>query len=189
MDTWIQTEINGGGKFNCPIGIVADTEGNLYVADSINSRVQKINRNGEFLQFIGPPVWGEQGVVNREVHYPIGLDLDNNDNIYVADTAVGEVKVFDKTGNFICSWRVNEGAVQPEIVDIACGNDCVYITDKANNRVLKYTLEGEYISEWASSTVGAFNYPSGIDVNESLVYINEVFNERIQVFDSNDQLV
>lgn len=192
VDTWVQSESNGGGKFNYPIGIATDSEGNFYISDAVNSRVQKLNSEGKFIQFIGAPVWGESGILESEVHYPIGLDIDERDNLYVADTDVAEIKVFDKNGTFLRRWGVVQGDESPQLVGIACGNGCVYVTDMANNRVLKYTLEGEFQSQWGhkGSENGQFNYPSGIDLDESgQVYVSEIMNRRIQVFASNDEFI
>jgi DNA-binding beta-propeller fold protein YncE len=148
IDTWVQTEVNGGGRFMYPMGIAADSGGNIYISDSINSRIQKLSSNGEFLQFIGATVWDEQGFVEQEVYYPIGLDVDQEDNIYVADSGLGEVKVFDSTGKYIRSWEIPDVPAQSEPVDVACSGGSVYVTDKKNHRILKYSSEGSPISEW-----------------------------------------
>ena len=187
VDVLVSTEINGDGRFNYPMGIAIDTSGDIYVVGSINSRIQKFDKDGEFLQFIGPTVWGVQGFVDRELTFPIGIALDENANIYVTDFGVEQIKVFDKNGTFLRNWDVKEGVVRPGIVGIAWGNNSVYITDKENHRILRYSPEGTLLSEWGQEGVanGELDYPSGIAVDESgKVHVVDVNNQRIQIFDT-----
>ncbi len=44
------------GQFNNPRGIAVDSDGNVYVADSGNNRIQKFSRFGTFLK-----KWGGRG--------------------------------------------------------------------------------------------------------------------------------
>ena len=46
----------GGGQFNNPTGLAVDGAGNVYVADSFNSRVQKFDGDGDYLG-----QWGYSG--------------------------------------------------------------------------------------------------------------------------------
>jgi len=187
VDILVSTDLNGSGRFNCPTGLTVDTSGDIYIADSVNSRIQKFNKDGEFLQFIGTAVY-ENGVriTNKEVCQPIGIALDENANIYVADFAANRIKVFDKDGNFLRTWLAEAGAVETRVVGIACGNNSVYVTDKDNHRILRYSLEGTFLCEWGQegSANGELDYPSGIavdDVSEK-VYVVDVNNDRIQIF-------
>ena len=70
---------------NFPIGIILDSSDTLYIADSLNNRIQKI-----FLgNTTGTTVAGSQnGVVGSNaslLNYPNDIAVDSNGNIYVAD--------------------------------------------------------------------------------------------------------
>ena len=43
----------GDGEFDRPVGITVDSDGNVYVADSGNNRIQKFNSTGVFLGKVG----------------------------------------------------------------------------------------------------------------------------------------
>jgi hypothetical protein len=59
---------------------VVDKEGNIFVLDSENFRIQKYDRNGKYLKSIG-----RKGQGPGEFEEPLRLHLDTNDNIYVLD--------------------------------------------------------------------------------------------------------
>ena len=44
---------SGEGQFNTPLGIAVDNAGNVYVADALNSRVQKFSSSGTFITKLG----------------------------------------------------------------------------------------------------------------------------------------
>ena len=69
----------GPGQFDEPWGIAVDPDGNVWVADYQNSRVQKFNSDGDSLS-----VWGYGSNVG-EFKYPIGVAADSDGNIYVTD--------------------------------------------------------------------------------------------------------
>jgi hypothetical protein len=64
---------SGPGQFNNPIGIALDGQGNLYVADSQNHRIQKLSTNG------GRPIaqFGTKGTGPGQFNGPIGVAIDH----------------------------------------------------------------------------------------------------------------
>lgn len=79
---------NGTGanaQFNYPTGVVVDASGNVYVADSRNNRIRKINSSGEVTTYAGD---GGQGVVDgaalsAQFYLPDILAFDAHGNLYV----------------------------------------------------------------------------------------------------------
>ena len=75
------TNVSGSGnyEFNSPMGIALDGSGNIYVADSMNSRIQVFNPRGQYLYtFI---ISGGAGYTS----YPQDIAFDSNDNMYIID--------------------------------------------------------------------------------------------------------
>ncbi len=67
--------------FNDPNGITVDRKGNVYVADTMNHRIQKFSSTGDFIT-----KWGRKGDENGEFNHPSGIAVDSRGNIYIADT-------------------------------------------------------------------------------------------------------
>ena len=81
------------GHFNFPSNIAIDAEGNLYVSDSFNFRIQKLDRNGNVLKVIGE-VGDAPGTFTRAR----GLAVDRDGILYVVDAAFELVQLFNKDG-------------------------------------------------------------------------------------------
>ena len=76
-------------RFNEPRGIEADGEGNLYVADRVNSTIRRITPRGEVTTLAGSA--GQRGAADGKgdqarFFYPTGVGVDQTGNVYVSDT-------------------------------------------------------------------------------------------------------
>ncbi len=173
------------GAFQSPSGVAVDAAGNVYVADTINHRIQKFDSAGAF---IGK--WGEQGSGDGELFSPSGVAVDTFGNVYVADTGNDRIQKFDPDGAFVNRWGTGgtgDGEFKnPRGVAVdSAGN--VYVADTTNHRVQKFDSSGVFITKWgnAGSSDGEFQSPSGVAVDAAgNVYVADTFNHRVQKFDS-----
>src|SRR5262249_58514271 len=67
------------GQFNSPTGVTTDRDGNVYVADWQNHRIQKLTAGGQPLA-----QWGSLGAGPGEFDQPAAVVLDDQGNLYVA---------------------------------------------------------------------------------------------------------
>lgn len=81
------------GSFNFPSNMVFDEEGNLFVCDSMNFRVQKLGPNGDSLLSFGG-AGDTAGFFSR----PRGIAVDRSGIIYVVDALTGIVQMFNAEG-------------------------------------------------------------------------------------------
>jgi len=97
-------------QFKGPTGLAVDKGGNIYVADSGNATIRKISSNGTVTTVAGTsgllgwadsqPTRKSQGRDPSATFYtPIGLAVDDNGNIYVADSGVAGIRVISPDGN------------------------------------------------------------------------------------------
>ena len=82
---------NGNGtlaSFNAPEGIAIDASGNLYIADSENNLIRKINHAGDVTTLAGNGSLGADNGAAETASFiqPYGVALDASGNLYVADT-------------------------------------------------------------------------------------------------------
>jgi hypothetical protein len=78
------------GKFYKPTHVIVDREGNLYVNDFFNFRIQKFDKDGNYIKTIGYP-----GDTLGGFARPKGLSIDREGHLYVVDAAFENVQIFD----------------------------------------------------------------------------------------------
>jgi len=121
------------GQFNCPAGLAIDGDGNVYVAERYNNRIQVFDLQGRFLR-----KWGTEGEEDGQFSEPVGLAIGGDGNVYVADTSNHRIQVFDIQGRFLRKWgtRGKEGGefIYPRGLAID-GDGNVYVADCLNHRI------------------------------------------------------
>jgi uncharacterized protein (TIGR03437 family) len=94
----LSTGIGDGGLatsavLSTPRGMVVDSSGNLYISDSGNRRVRKVDTNGTITTFAGNGYTGsigavgDSGAATSATLTPAGIALDSAGNMYIADYA------------------------------------------------------------------------------------------------------
>ncbi len=92
-------ELTSPGDFSKPAGVAVDAEGNLYVADTYNNRVEIFDADGNFVSTFGKAGDGP-GYFSR----PKGIAIDGDGHIWVADGMQDRVQVFNKDGQLLISF-------------------------------------------------------------------------------------
>jgi sugar lactone lactonase YvrE len=80
-----------------PMGVAVDASGNVYIADTFNSRIRKISPAGTITTIAGngyPAYFGDGGpATDATLYFPRAVALDANGNIYVGDTSSNAVRI------------------------------------------------------------------------------------------------
>jgi len=166
----IQAQLNG------PQGLAVDSNGNLYIADSVNNRVRIVNSSGVINTFAGTGQSSPGGggtfndgglAINGLLRLPSGVCVDSNGNIYIADT--GDNLIREVTTDGIIHSVAGDGfgsfsgdtypAVQAELhtpTDVAVDkNFNIYIADSANAAIREVTASTGVINTIAgNATIG-----------------------------------
>ena len=128
--------------FRYPFFMRLDSKGYLYIVEVINTRVQVLNPEGLFVTFIGG--WG---VEKGEFFRPKGIAIDKNDRVYVSDSYLGVIQVFDNIGDFhSVLGDIQNGKVKkfktPVGICIDKSNR-LYVVEMFADRIGVYSLENE----------------------------------------------
>jgi len=171
------------GVFWGPRAMAIDAEGNLYVTDTGNKRVQKFSPEGEFLG-----QWGGFGTSPGQFNEPVGIAIDSDGNIYVADTWNRRVQKFDASFNFLKAWDIFswEGETVVNKPYLAVGADGrLYISDPEGFRILVYDREGQFVASFGTYGADAqsFNLPTGVAASaDGFIYVVDAGNHRVMKF-------
>jgi DNA-binding beta-propeller fold protein YncE len=137
------------GTFARPTNVAVDGKGDVYVADTINNRVQIFDAEGNFLSMFGRGGDGP-GYFGR----PKGLAVDRDGHVWVADTTMDRVQVFDRQGRLAAYFGMHGTLpgqfVLPTGVAIDSQNR-VMVTEQFKGRlqIFRYITDAEAAAEKA----------------------------------------
>ncbi len=167
-------------QLDAPGGIATDRNGNIYIADTGNHRMLKLNPQGRLLT-----AKGTYGRTQERFREPSDVAVDSRGNIYVVDAGNHRIQKFDFSGNFIEIW--GEHGDQPgqfsEPRYIAIDRwDNICVVDQGNRRIQMFDTHGEFLTQF---THPGFIAPTGIaiDANDK-IYVTDISAGDIKVFHS-----
>ena len=146
-----------------PYGVAVDNAGNIYIADTYNHRIRKVDTSGIITTvagsggsgYYGGSYSGDNGpATEARLYYPSGVAVDNTGNIYIADYFNNRIRRID-TGGIITTIAGNgqsgfggdgSPATQASLFfprGVTLDNaGSIYIADTSNNRIRKVDTSG-----------------------------------------------
>ena len=197
-------------------GMAVDSSGNIYIADSLNQRIRKVNASSGVISTIaGNGSYGFSGdggdPLFAIMNYPYSVATDSSGNIYIADSNNHRIRKVDAflttistvAGNGTGTYAGDGGSAvlaslnYPTDVDVdEQGN--IYIADTFNSRIRKVGTDGIIVTVAGNGTAGYSSGDEGVDaVTASLnipygialqttgdLYIADTYNQRIRKVDA-----
>ena len=194
-----------------PDGVAVDSKGNLYIADTRNNRVRRVDPSGTIATVAGTGESGGGGdggpAREAQLSYPTGLAVDSDDNLHIADADNGRIRRIDRSGTITTIAGIGDGhfggdggsadrARLAEPTGLAVDSESnLYIADTANQRVRRIDRFGT-ISTVAGTGVGGYGGDGGQATGAQLhalsdvaldssgnVYIADTWNNRVRRID------
>lgn len=154
----------------------------LYVSDPGYPAVFVFDRKKKDVWLIGTEKEGG-------LWMPVGLDVDENGNLYVVDTRQARVFVYDYEGRFLRSF--GDGKLTRP-VGLTFANHRVYVTDSKEHLIKVFDPAGNLEKEIGRRGTGdgEFNFPLYITHDkEGNIYVVDTMNFRFQIFDRNGNFI
>ncbi|MBI2061741.1 MAG: hypothetical protein HYT87_18525, partial [Nitrospirae bacterium] len=151
-----------------PGGVAVDPNGILYIADTGNHRVRKVDPSGIITAVAGNGLPGYSGDGGKATEAwlwaPGGVAVDPNGNLYIADTDSHHIRKVDTSGNIT--------------------------TVAGNPSLLNGRYQGAYSGDSGKATAAKLNIPSGVAVDSNgNLYIADTGNHRIRKVDATTQKI
>lgn len=150
-------------SLNNPIGVNFDAAGNLYIADTPNERVRKVDTAGVITTIAGNGAAGFSGdggpATAAAFYNPVRTIADNAGNVYVADQSNHRVRRIDAATGIITTVAGN-GAGNPQ--------------------------NGAFSGDGGPATQASLNNPTALALDAAgNLYLSDQFNQRVRKVDTN----
>ena len=198
-------------SLHSPGGVAVDAQHNIYIADAYNNRIRRVDSLTGIITTVAgngaATFYGDGGpAISAGLHYPGGVGIDTQDNVYIADTFSGRIRRVDSATGFITTVAGNGtqefgGDGGPAIAAsvnvpggvIAGMAGSLFIADTGNQRVRKVdgftgvitTVAGtgaaSFSGDGGPALLAGLNYPAGMAAdNAGNLFIADDNNNRVR---------
>lgn len=172
-------------QFDGPYALAEDSSGNLYIADSYNSAIRRVDVSTHNISTVaGNGTWGHSGdgglATAAQLSYPFGVTEDSSDNLYIADSDNAVIRKVDASthmistvaGNGVSGYSGDGGPAgraqldEPTALTMdQSGN--LYVAEKGNLVVRKIDSKGNISTVAGDGTYG-YTGDGGAAINAEL---------------------
>ncbi len=196
-------------KLYHPYGIAVTPDGILYIADTYNHRIRKVDKNGIITTIAGTGIGGFSGddglAVDAQLNYPYDIAISPYGDLYISDGGNYRIRKISPDGIImtIAGTGVpgfngdNIRAIEAKIYavfNMEFTNDgSLYFSDYLNCRIRKITQDGiimtvagtgnrPYNGDGIPAIAANLSYPSGIAISdEGYLYITDSYHYLVRV--------
>jgi DNA-binding beta-propeller fold protein YncE len=166
-------------------GILAGSNGRLYIPDSGNQRLKVVSRTGALI-WAAP--CGTGALTGNYVLFGCtSVALDAAGNVYAAAPTEDVVYKFSPSGSLLAKFGSHgSGPGQFDgAYGVAIRGDRLYVSEMDNNRISVLSLDGTFMGSFGGpgSAHGRFQRPTALALDaQGRLYVTDTGNDRVEVF-------
>ena len=180
---------NGEGQFQSPRAIAVDNDGELYIADTGNKVIQKLDKQGKFLYQFEISV----GLANNST---CDLALCDNENLVICtETVVGSINN-PTSGNTVVLYttegdvkhKFNNKSMKCALCITTNSHNEIIVSDYLRHSLFMYDIEGTFLRKIGHPST--FNHPAFICVtDDDRVIVSDTNMHTVQIFNREGQFL
>ncbi|HEX6867674.1 MAG TPA: SMP-30/gluconolactonase/LRE family protein, partial [Candidatus Limnocylindrales bacterium] len=184
VEKWrVGTHGSGKGRFLNPRDVAVDSRGRIFVADTRNSRIVRLARNGDWQRVF-------KGPADDRISWPMGLTI-TDDVLYVADAGKKKARAFDLNGNLLRTWTSNGDCQIADLRDVdADRRGYVYVANYKQSNIAVLRPDGSCARTFGTNGTAddQFKTPYGVRIardpvqRRELVYVADGNNDAVKVW-------
>jgi len=193
-----------------PIGVYADSAGNLYIADMFNQAIRKVDVGGHITTVAGNGTSGYMGdggaATAAQLNFPTCVFADAGGNLFIGDCQNNVVRkvsaagiISTVAGNHVNGFGGDGGAATAASLSLPYGvatdaGGNLYIADQGNNRIRKVspsgiistvTGPGYFSGDGGPALAATLYHPQGLAINQKgEFFVGDGGNRRIRKIDT-----
>ena len=177
-------------KLRSPGAVVSDAQGNVFVADSSNHRIRRVDAATGIITSVAgsgsPGFGGDEGqATESSINFPQGLAIDNEGSLYIADSNNNRVRKVTRDGLIRTVAGPASLSFPAGLALDRSGN--LYIADSSNHRITRLDRQTGVMTAVAGDGLSS---PQSIAFDAAgNLYIADTGNNRIRRIDARSQII